>query len=107
MSSNEKGTNNLREAMHITMDFSQSFRVWKVPELELKIENLPENATIENALIMLTSASKWHLGVEWTIEGHTGYYFGSLLECSSLQELLDKLPEEHFYLKGDLSAFEK
>lgn len=54
MSSFEQDTINLREALHMTMDFSQSFRVWKVPELELK-----------------------------------------------------KLPQEHFYLKGDLAAFEK
>ena len=54
MSSFEQDTINLGEALHMTMDFSQSFRVWKVPELELK-----------------------------------------------------KLPQEHFYLKGDLAAFEK
>lgn len=107
MSSFEQDTINLGEALHMTMDFSQSFRIWKVPELELKIENLPKIATIGKTLIMLTSDGKWHLGVEWTVEGHTGYYFGSILGCSSLQELFDKLPQEHFYLKGDLAAFEK
>ena len=85
--------------------FSQVIRMWEVPELEINVKNLPQNATLEKSFIMLTSSDKWHLGLEWTIKGHTGRYFASILECSSLQELLDKLPEEHFYLKTDLSSF--
>ena len=85
--------------------FSQVIRVWEIPELEIKVENLPQNATLEKTFIMLTSSDKWHLGLELTIKSHTGCYLAPILECSSLQELLDKLQEEHFYLKADLSSF--
>lgn len=101
MSSYERDNIDLKTAM--TMDLSKSIRVWTIPGLHLKVEGLPKNATIQKALVMMTSDSKWKVGMEWTVEGNTGYYFTSIAEFSSLQELFDKLPE-FAELKGDLFA---
>ena len=91
----------LKESM--TMDLSQSIRVWSIPGLHLKVENLPENASINKTLVMLTSSGKWVVGLEFNVEGHTGDYITNIAEFSSLQELLDNLPK-FAELKGDLFA---
>lgn len=91
MSYYEHDNIDLKTAM--TMNLSQSIRLWTIPGLHLKIDNLPKNATIMKTLVMLTPSDKWNVGLEWTVEGHTGYYFASIAEYSSLQELLDNLPE--------------
>ena len=91
MSSYEHDSIDLKTAM--TIDLSQCIRIWTIPDLHLKVENLPENATIQKTLVMMTSAGKWNVGLEWTVEGDTGNYFASIAECSSLQELFNKLPE--------------
>ena len=91
----------LKTAM--TMDLSQSIRVWSIPGLRLKIENLPENAIVKKTTVMMTSSGKWIVGLEWNAEGDTGDYIAKIAEYSSLQELLDKLPE-FAELEGDLFA---
>ena len=91
----------LKEAM--TVDLSQSIRVWSIPGLRLKVENLPENASINKTLVMLTSAGKWVIGLVFNVEGHTGDYITNIAEFSSLQELFDNLPE-FAELEGDLFA---
>ena len=77
----------------MTMNFTQSTRVWNIPGLHLMIENLPENATTTKTLVMLTSSGKWIVGLEFNIEGHTGDYITNIAEFTSLQELFDNLPE--------------
>ena len=101
MSSYEQDNLKLKEAM--TMDISQRIRVWSIPGLRVKVDNLPENATVKKTLIMMTSNGNWMLGFTCTIEGETGedLVFGP--KCSSLQELLDKAPEL-FEVEGSMYA---
>ena len=101
MSSYEHNNIKLKEAM--TMDLTQSIRVWSVPGLHIKIENIPENAIINKTLVMMTSSGKWVIGLELNVEGHTGDYITNIAEFSSLQELFDNLPE-FTKLEGDLFA---
>ena len=101
MSSYEHDNLKLKEAM--TMDLSQRIRVWNIPGLHVKVDNLPEKATVQKTFVMMTSNGNWQVGLEYTVEGETGKYIGLVLKCSSLQELLDKMPEL-FEVAGDLYA---
>ena len=101
MSSYEHNNITLKTAM--TMDIRQSVRVWSIPGLYLKIENFPVNATFQKTLVIMTPSGNWNVGVEWTVGSDTGYHFNTIAEYSSLQELLDNLPE-FAKLKGDLFA---
>ena len=91
MSSYNQDDIKLQDAMTIAL--SQSVRIWRIPGFHVKTESLPQNATIQNTLVMLSSDGNWHAGLEWVVEGHSGFYMTSVLKCSSLQELLDKVPE--------------
>ena len=91
MPNSEHDNIDLKTAM--TIGLSQSIRVWTIPGLQIKVENLPKDATIQETLVMMTSADKWIVGLKWTIEGHTGDYIASIAEFSSLQELFNNLPE--------------
>lgn len=99
MSSYEHNSIDLKTAM--TMNISQSVRAWSIPGLHLKIENFPENATFQKTLVIMTPGVRWNVGVVWTVESDTGYHFTTIADYSSLQELLDNLPE-FAELKGDL-----
>ena len=99
MSSYKHGKTEVIQAM--TMDLSQSTRVWDIPDLHIKVDNLPEKATVQKTFVMMTLNGNWHAGLKWTVEGETGEYMKVLLSCSSLQELLDKMPE-HFEVDGNV-----
>ena len=91
MSTNNQNDIKLQDAM--TMALAQGVRIWRVPGIRIKPENLPQNATIQNTFVMQSFNDNWYAGLEWVVEGHSGIYMTSILECSSLQELLDKVPE--------------
>ena len=101
MSSYEQDSIKLKEAM--TMALSQRIRVWSIPGLRIKVDNLPEKATVQKTFVMLTSNGNWQVGLELTVEGETGESILLVLKCSSLQELLDKIPEL-FEVDGSLYA---
>ena len=50
--------NNIDLKTAMTMDLSQSIRVWSIPDLRLKVENLPENAIVKKTLVMMTSSGR-------------------------------------------------
>lgn len=102
MSSYPKDDVNLQDAM--TMALNQSVRVWRIPGLHVKTEKLPQNATIQNTFVMLSSNGNWHAGLEWIVKSDSGIYMTTVLKCSSLQELLDKIPEL-FKLEENLHTF--
>ena len=91
MSSYEQDKINLKEAM--TTALSKRIRVWNIPGLHVKVDNLPEKATVQKTFVMMTSNGNWLAGISCTIEGETGECIVIVLNCSSLQELLDKIPE--------------
>ena len=99
MSSYKHNNIDLKTAM--TMNVNQSFRIWTIQGLHLKIKNFPVDGTIKKTLVIMTPSGMWDVGLEWTVESATGYYFTSVAQYSSLQELLDNLPE-FAELKGDL-----
>jgi len=95
---------NIKQQESMAVALEQNIRIWDIPGLHIKVEYLPENATIQKAFAMLSSSGNWHAGISWTVEGHTGTYMASIVKCASLQELLDKVPE-FFELDGNLDIF--
>ena len=92
----------LQKAM--TMDISQSVRVWDVAGLHVTAEDIPENANVQKTFVMKSREGKIRLGIEWNVEGDLGVYMGIIAEVSALEELKEKFPKL-FELEGSMYAF--
>ena len=92
----------LEEAM--TMDLTQSVRVWDLQGLHVQDEDIPENANVQTTFVMKFPEGHLRLGIQWTVEGDLMTHMGTVAEVSTLEELKDKFPKL-FDLEGSLYAF--
>ena len=93
---------NLQEAM--TMDISQSIRIWGVPGLHVQDEDIPANANVQKTFVMMLPDGYLELKVQWTVEGDKMTYIGTVAEFSTLEELKEQFPNL-FELEGTLIAY--
>ena len=92
----------LEEAM--TMELSQSVRIWDVDGQYIKDDNIPQNTNVKMTFVMRFPDGRFHLGIQLTVEGNTMPQIVPIAEFSTLKELKNEFPKL-FELNGSLYAF--